>query len=353
MDAQTIQEELSIEQVYDLLSHLDGHPQFVEDGVLISRTICHGGDSHKLYYYENSKRFTCYTGGCGYGFSIFDLIMLVNSCDFIESLRFVQSFFGITSNNYSPEAKKERVDTSFFNSFSKKTLDITDVSYYNESILDNFYDLYHQSWIDDGISATSMREYGIKYSIVDNQIIIPHRDIDNNLIGVRVRNLNPDVVDSGRKYMPLIYNGEMYNHDTGNYLYGLNVSKNTIKRHRKIILFESEKSCMQVNTMFPEYNYTAALSGSNFSNNQLQQVLDLDVEEVTVALDKEFIEIGDKREVLYQREIRRKFIDKLLPYCKVSIIWDWWGLLDEKDSPSDKGKDVFTQLYNKRLMMEG
>ena len=37
---------------------------------LIFRTICHHGDSHKLYYYVETKTFHCYTN-CG-TMSVFD-----------------------------------------------------------------------------------------------------------------------------------------------------------------------------------------------------------------------------------------------------------------------------------------
>lgn len=351
VDAQDILEQITIEQIYDLLSHLGGEPRYIEDGVVVSKTICHGGSSHKLYYYENASRFTCYTGGCGYGFSVFDLIMNINSCSFIESLNYVKSFFGIVSGEDYISQREKRANIDFFKKFNTETVDKQSDVIYNDGILNNFYNIFHQDWINDGISAKSMQKYNIKYSILTNQIVIPHYNADAQLVGVRVRNLDKDVVDRGQKYMPLIYNGEMYNHDTGRYLYGLNVTKKNIEKHRKIILFEGEKSCMQLETMFPDDNISVALSGSNLSKEQFDLLFNLGVEEVIIALDKEFINIGDKREVMYQREIRKGFIDKILPYCKVSLLWDWDGLLSEKDSPSDRGKDIFLNLYKNRLIM--
>ena len=70
--SENIKNELTIEQVYDLLMSYGGDP-VIKGGLIISRTICHGGYSHKLYYYENTKLFKCYTD-CLDSFDIYELI---------------------------------------------------------------------------------------------------------------------------------------------------------------------------------------------------------------------------------------------------------------------------------------
>ena len=36
----------------------------------------------------------------------------------------------------------------------------------------------------------------------------------------------------------------------------------------------------------------------------------------------------------------------------VYVIWDTNNILDYKDSPSDKGKKIFEQLYKERIRLE-
>ena len=74
--SENIKNELTIEQVYDLLMSYGGDP-VIKGGLIISRTICHGGHSHKLYYYENTKLFKCYTD-CLDSFDIYELIIKIN-----------------------------------------------------------------------------------------------------------------------------------------------------------------------------------------------------------------------------------------------------------------------------------
>ena len=73
-----IKESLSIEQVFDFLSEFGGEPQ-IRGNIIVSKTICHnhkGEGSHKLYYYDNTKLFKCYTN-CDSTFDIFELMLKI------------------------------------------------------------------------------------------------------------------------------------------------------------------------------------------------------------------------------------------------------------------------------------
>lgn len=255
--------------------------------------------------------------------------------------------FGISLEQGSYQGS-DKVDMSFFQKFKKEKEKI-ELKIWDSKILNCFSRLYHRNWIDDGISITSMKRFGIRFSISNNQIIIPHHDIDSNLIGVRVRNLNEELVDQGKKYMPAYWNKQVLKHPTGAALYGLNVTKEHVKKYKTIILFESEKSVLQLDTMFPEMSIGACISGSSLTNAQLDILGGLGIEEVIIAMDKEFNEIGSKEEQFYAEKIKNVFINKLSPYYRTSVIWDTEGFLDEKDSPTDKGKEVFIKLLEQRI----
>lgn len=88
-----------------------------------------------------------------------------------------------------------------------------------------------------------MKLYNIRYSILQNKIIIPHYDVDNNLIGIRGRALNEEDLVYG-KYMPIQIENKIYSHPLMFNLYGLNIVKNNIKRLKTAIIAESEKASM-------------------------------------------------------------------------------------------------------------
>ena len=84
-DKDEIKRSLTIEQVYNLVAALGGNPRMLPgETAFISRTICHEGNSHKLYYYANSQLFQCFTN-CGY-FDVFGLIQTVTGVELIEAI---------------------------------------------------------------------------------------------------------------------------------------------------------------------------------------------------------------------------------------------------------------------------
>ena len=74
-----IKKSLTIDQIMDFLTELGGEPFQQKEDIIVSKTICHGGESHKLYYYDNTKLFRCYTDCGGEAFDIFELTTKVKS----------------------------------------------------------------------------------------------------------------------------------------------------------------------------------------------------------------------------------------------------------------------------------
>ena len=349
MKANDVREMLSETDIISLLEELGAEPKMTGNAIT-SRTICHNPahtGKHKLVYYPETKCFHCYTG-CG-TIDIFGLVGKVLDLDFYSSFRYVCMKFGIS---YIDETIgfDDKIDTSFFKKFKKQKETMT-LNKLPKGILNSYYHLYHHTWIEEGISIETMKKFGIRFCISNNQIIIPHFDINSNLIGVRARNLNDEEVEAGKKYMPIYHKGVSLKHPTGANLYGLNLTKKHIEKYKTVILFESEKSVMQLDTMFPDKSIGVCISGSSLTTYQLEILKTLDIEEVVIALDKEYEEIGSDEEKFYAQKIKSIFIDKLIPYFKCSVIWDTENLLSLKDSPTDKGKEVFNELFQKRIFI--
>ena len=72
-----------------------------------------------------------------------------------------------------------------------------------------------------------------------------------------------------------------------------------------------------------------------------------------MAFDKEFKNIGDNEEKFYAKKIEDTIVSKLKAFYNVSVIWDTNNLLDKQDSPVDKGKDVFSELWENRIFIQG
>lgn len=194
-----------------------------------------------------------------------------------------------------------------------------------------------------------MRRFGIKYSISQNKIIIPHYDENGFLIGIRGRALNEEDMEIG-KYMPVSIEGKIYAHPLGYNLYGLSFIKNNIHRSKMAIVAESEKSVLQYDTMFGhDKNICVAACGSSLHVYQMKLLLNLGVERVLIAFDKEG-ENYSAREKYYQK--LRKMCERYMLQCQMGFIFDQKELLKLKDSPTDRGKNTFMKLYKEAIWLK-
>lgn len=314
IDAKYIKEQLNDEDIIKILELLGCSYIKDENDYLVCDTICHHGDSHKLYYYKNTKMFKCYTH-CD-SMDIFGLIQNSLNIDFYSSFIWILNNFNINNNNNECIRIS---DWNFIKSYKrhKKGLSNQLQKVYDDKIFNIFQKKYYQGWIDEGISIKSMIKYNIMYCDYTQQIIIPHYNINNELIGIRARNLN---ARSDIKYIPFYDGNIFYNHSLGLNLYGLNKNKDCIKRKRKVMIVEGEKSVIQCDTMFHEDNFSVAVCGSNISIEQIKLLLELDVTEIILALDKQY-QSADSIEYENWKNHILKISQKILPYSKVSVLW--------------------------------
>lgn len=356
--SEKVKNDLSIDQVCDLLASLGGDPQIKGD-LIISRTICHGGHSHKLYYYDNTKLFKCYTD-CLDSFDIFELIIKINKLDNIDyslpqAIRFITNYYGIVVETEISENQENLQDWQILNKYDRsssqeKEEKIVEMKFYDDKILQYLPHPRILNWEKEGITREVMEECGICYDPSYQGIVIPHYNIDGKLVGIRERTLIKENENNG-KYKPAILNYKQYNHPLGFNLYNLNNSKENIKKIKKVFVFEGEKSCLLYRSYFGgDADISVAVCGSNLINYQVQLLLSLGVEEICIAFDKQFQEIGDdewKRWTKKLKELNRKYS----PLVQISFLFDKMNLLGYKDSPIDRGPEIFMQLFKERIVL--
>lgn len=353
-----IKNSLTTEQVEQFVADLGGEPLPSHNG-LICRTICHGGDSHKLYYYSQSRLFKCFTQCQDSSFDIFDLTMRVKkrenpSFTFADAIRYVAHYFGISDENPYDFESFQLKDWEIFDKMKIEALDIQKLSnlpIYDDKVLKHLPTPVIEPWLREGISKETMRDAGIRYDPVTDSIIIPHFDINGNLIGIRKRTLIKEEEKYG-KYIPAVLNGKMYNHPLSFNLYNLNCSKDNIISTGTVIVFESEKSTLMYKTYFGKENdISVACCGSNLVVHQAELLKKLGVKEIIIAFDKQWQTVGDeeyKRWTKKLEEIHHKYYKDFL----ISFIFDKDNkYLGYKDSPIDKGGEVFLELFKERIYL--
>ena len=357
-----VREKLKIENIFDLLQEWGGDPEYTSFGIL-SSTICHnqpGEGSRKLYYYENTGLFHCFTN-CG-SFDIFELLIKVannqwgREYDLNDAVRYIAIKFNLAGEEEFDE-QETLLDWQFFNTYDR-VQEIENKDYrvtlkpYDDIILSRMnYNVKLNPWLREGISQSVMDNARIGFYPGGAQITIPHFDKDGNFIGLRGRSLCKQDADLYGKYRPLFVNRQLYNHPLGMNLYNLNNSKNNINITHRAIIFESEKSCLKYQSFFGlDNDISVACCGSNISIYQVQLLLDVGVKEITIAFDRQFQAIGDD-EFKHLTSNLTKLHNKYKNYLDISIIFDKQMLTGYKDAPVDDGKDIFLQLWKTKIYL--
>ena len=362
-DKKEIKESLNLDNIFELLQDWGGDPEYTSYGIL-SATICHnrpGEGSKKLYFYENSGLFRCYTG-CDDTFDIFELAIKVMDIqenvqfDLNDAVRFVAQRFGM-SGSVVESGQTKLEDWAIFEkhnriqSFEPKDYSVI-LKEYDASILDRSnYNVKIQPWLDEGMTQEVLDKARIGFFPGSDQITIPHFDANGRFIGLRGRTLSAEEAEQYGKYRPMIINKQLYNHPLGMNLYNLDKAKDKIKVLQKAIIYESEKSTLLHASYFGlDNNISVACCGSNISAYQIQMLLDAGAQEIIIAFDRQFQDIGDD-EFKHLTKNLTKIHNKYKNVVNISFIFDKDKITGYKSAPIDHGPDIFLELFKNRVLL--
>lgn len=343
LDYRQIVEDLRDEDVFKLLDELGGQPINQNDYIL-SKTICHHEDpeeaNYKLYYYKNTHLFYCYSEDGA--MSIFSLLKHFYECrgieyDWYEDI--LQVVLSCSASDLSTKRDAYKSCRADYEERKGKELQV-----YPKGILDIFVKYYPCEWLNDGITKETMDKYDIRFSTSRNKIIIPHFNVNGELVGIRGRALDPVEAEEFGKYVPLQIEDKWYSHPLSLNLYGLDRNKENIKRTGICFIFESEKSVLQMEN-FDMPNCAVASCGSNINKFQIDLLM-------RTCAPKNIVICFDREELPGEK----KYFNKLYSICKkynnyanMSFIYDRKGISGMKDSPTDNGQEVFEQLLKTRV----
>jgi len=301
---------LDPEQVKSLMGQI-GVSYGVENCNEIHFSTCwRGGDSFKCYYYKDSKSFYDYSGEGSV--SLVDIWSVANGRDqeegFKESVKEISQLIGVNYRKgvFQPlfVEEEEIVDSYEFELCPQETL--------NKDILNYWYDIPCQKWIDEGISEETQKKFGIRWDWSNGSAIIPVKNIEGELIGVTQRSFNPEVVEKGLKYFPATFDGEFLNYKTSDNLFGIDICKEAIKRSKSVILVEGEKSVMKGYEFWGDKSTVLAVkSFRSLSRWQTDMLKELGVMSVFIAFDKDYMNIDNSQEAQKFREKRIKVYNSI------------------------------------------
>ena len=349
---------------YTLVMEELGFPKPHGTNPIMYKTGCHNVDfsraKYNLAYYPETRSFYCFSQ-CAKSYNILDLVktrfeLIGDSKTTYKCVQWICSVCSIPFEFADTEQKvieyDWKKDIGRYRKGKKK--EIKEDKILDESILNYFQPIYHQSWIDDHITIDVMKKYEIAYYPYLDSATIPCRNINGELIGVRSRLFNPN---AEHKYYPTrLLDGTQFNFLTNNHFYGIWNTKNGIIKHKKVLIVESEKGVMQSESYYGEDNFTVGNYGKAFSEIKRNIILSLGVVEVIIGMDFDYSEVGyynednewvKTEEFLKFEESIMRTAEYFRGYCKVTALVSYSGH-KLKDCATDNGKEWYESLYCER-----
>ena len=278
---------------------------------------------------KETNTFYCFSSGKGG--NILNFIRCYNRCSFPEAVEILKKYAGV-NGDVQPTKRFAAVEVAKKYKGRKKQIKNSQV----KTLPDDYMLRYEKNpeklavWEAEGMSKASLDRFQVAYDPFSDRLVYPIRNVAGEIVNVGARTLDPDWKQKRlRKYSYLFsWDGGM------NTVFGLAENKAEILRKKEVIIFEGAKSVMIADSW--GIRNCGALLTSHLSQFQMKILAKLGVR-VVFALDKEVVIRDDPN------------IAKLKRYVTTEYIWDRDNLLDEKDSPVDKGVDTFMKLYERRL----
>lgn len=288
-------------------------------------------DTPSLCIYPQTNKWYCF--GCNAGSSVYDWIMKRDNVSFSEAVETVSRIVGEDIEQY-----EESESVSFLKKLKKlkkpnnievnlrKSLDFA------EDYINKYSDEPPEEWLAEDMTKDALKTYNVRIDHNTNRIVYPVFDADDNFIGVKGRTRIAAYKELGlAKYMNYYKVGNL------DYFQGWSQALPGIKEQKSVIILEGIKSCIKAWGW--GIRNCVSSETSRLSDGQVKLLLKTGIPEIIIAWDK------DQK---YLDIIRDTKIQMLKKFTKVTVVRDTKDYLDAKDSPTDKGEEIFRKLLKER-----
>ena len=243
---------------------------------------------------------------------------------FYESIETIKSIVG----DEIYQAKPKR-NSWFFGMYEVKNFSVNEkdsqLPSIDESVLEDYEIIGNRLFLNDGISLTTQKHFGIGYDEMTDRITIPIYSHDGRLVGIKGR-LNRKPSSKEMKYYYL------YPCEISKTLFGYHQNIAHLYNAKEIYIFEAEKSVMQAFS-FGVRN-CVSIGGSCLSEEQCRLISYLNPKRIILMMDEG---IMDRVLEMNCKELNRhSFMNKFEVYY-----WTPQEDTPHKASPTDLGYKGF------------
>lgn len=259
---------------------------------------------------------------------IFTLVQYIKKCTLQEAKEIVCKVSNITYTVTKKKTNKSGA-ADFLKGYVrsiKKEEYIEEDTILDESFKERFVRVDCELYLRDGVNSITQEKFGVSYDVLDNRIVIPIRNDEGKLITFKGRTCEKDYKIRGIPKFITYY--PAYNN---NHLFGLYENYYDILAAEDLLIVEAEKGVLQFDSM--NINNVVAINKKKFTDMQVKKILKIG-KPVVLAFDKDVT-------------LEEIFIEckKFKGLTDVYYIFDTLDLLQGKESPTDKGIEIFNRLY--------
>lgn len=339
MDVNQLKNKLSEDS--ELIKKLLEEAMFNNVHVVSSKDIRCGWDDGNDSVSVNigTLKASCYSQNI-FG-DIFTLLQKKLSLDFYDTFKWTCHKLGYTTSF----KQKENTYLPFggvYKRFSKDSCETDTYKIYDKSIIDEYGICPNVRFIKDNISALTQEKFNIGFDIESNRITVPWKDIFGNIVGIMGRFDGDYKKAKVAKWFPII------SFEKSRFVFGLYENYHTIQQHDMIIIGESEKTSLVLDSY--EMPYGVGLGGHSIQPQRADLIKATRVKNIIIILD-EGLEENDSIEIAKQLKSSNSIYSNNVYY-----IYDKnnkYLKKDGKQSPYDLGYELFMKmLCDKECIVE-
>lgn len=370
---------------FNLFSRFNAEPRWVMSAGKKAIQIighCHHGDNHSALFDPSTLKVNCFSE-CGRGMQLHTWVKQALDMQNPQDAKdFLEDWIDNQEIDFSDRVPRAGANFEYKERPFVPT-HIEPVAPMDKTALKELYDkefdttkeslaklLWHT---EDGIDIDILAEYEVAYYTEHGTIILPHHNINGDIVGLYERNFNklrkevkkehPDLPYTAlikfprAKYVPLLRAEDYRDEDKTSWsfpnslnLYGLHKALNGIRKEKKVIIFEGGKSVM----LAKQYGFPYAVATHTFGVHVNHIAMLYEASqcqkgelEVILAFDKQYQEEAGQAWDLYEKKTKT-IAEKVKEYVQVSRIIDRTECLKFKDSPIDNGPKTFEELFKNR-----
>ena len=267
---------------------------------------------------------------------IITLVQDIKNIDFLDAVKWLHNILGLTwikNKKVKKETPKYNPLSIFTNHIkSKRQCNVNDIEIYDDTVIAEFADCVHRSWLKEGVTETVRKEFNLGYDFKKNRTIIPWKaPYSDGYVGIVGRTANPLYKELD---IPKYWN-YISGFQKNKALYGFQENYKYIQEQGYCVVYEAEKSVLKRASLNDRTGL--AVGSHTISDEQIKLILSLNVD-VIIALDNDI----DLNEVRYNCE-------KFWLYRNVYYIKDKWGIMEKKDSPADMKNKQYEFLLKYKI----